>query len=186
MSSKDIESISMTVLGVAIAAVVSFAVVAVRIGEDFAIPVGIISAIAVAVVLRGPVGKALGVIVTDADADGWPDIFVANDTVRNFFFHNEAGPNGARIYKEIGEPIGAAYADQGKPRGGMAIDWGEFAAGRSAAVIANFATEPYRRLATELEWIGFSNVSVILRGSWQGRDIDHGGLGGGAGLGVYW
>ena len=59
MSSKDIESISMTVLGVAIAAVVSFAVVAVRIGEDFAIPVGIVSAIAVAVVLRGPVGKAL-------------------------------------------------------------------------------------------------------------------------------
>jgi hypothetical protein len=42
------------------------------------------------------------------------------------------------------------------------------------------------RLATELEWIGFQNVSVILRGSWQGRDIDHGGLGGGAGLGVYW
>jgi hypothetical protein len=59
VSSKDIESISMTVLGVAIAFAVSFAVVAVRIGEDFAIPVGIISAIAGAVVLRGPVGKAL-------------------------------------------------------------------------------------------------------------------------------
>jgi len=42
------------------------------------------------------------------------------------------------------------------------------------------------RLATELEWIGFQNVSIIVRGSWQGRDIDHGGLGGGAGLGVYW
>lgn len=42
------------------------------------------------------------------------------------------------------------------------------------------------RLATELEWIGFQNVSVILRGSWQGRDTLHGGLGGGAGLGVYW
>ena len=42
------------------------------------------------------------------------------------------------------------------------------------------------KLGTELEWIGFSNVSVILRGSWQGRDIDHGGLGGGGGLGVYW
>jgi hypothetical protein len=69
MSSKDIESISMTVLGVAIAAVVSFAVVAVRIGEDFAIPVGIISAIAVAVVLRGPVGKALAKrLAGDTDA----------------------------------------------------------------------------------------------------------------------
>ncbi len=42
------------------------------------------------------------------------------------------------------------------------------------------------KLGTELEWIGFENVSVIIRGSWQGRDIEHGGLGGGAGLGVYW
>ncbi len=42
------------------------------------------------------------------------------------------------------------------------------------------------RLATELEWIGFQNVSLIVRGSWQGRDTLHGGLGGGAGLGVYW
>jgi len=42
------------------------------------------------------------------------------------------------------------------------------------------------KLGTELEWIGFRNVSVILRGSWQGRSVDHGGLGGGGGLGVYW
>ncbi len=42
------------------------------------------------------------------------------------------------------------------------------------------------KLGTELEWIGFHNVSVILRGSWQGRSISHGGLGAGGGLGVYW
>lgn len=42
------------------------------------------------------------------------------------------------------------------------------------------------KLGTELEWIGFRNVSVILRGSWQGRSIAHGGLGAGGGLGVYW
>ncbi len=42
------------------------------------------------------------------------------------------------------------------------------------------------KLATELEWIGFSSVSIILRGSWQGRDINHGGIGGGGGLGFYW
>jgi predicted HAD superfamily phosphohydrolase len=59
MSSKDIESISMTVLGVVVAAAVSYAVVAVRLGEGFAIPVGIIAAMACAVVLRGPVGQAL-------------------------------------------------------------------------------------------------------------------------------
>ncbi|MGH7516675.1 MAG: hypothetical protein ACREOC_04275 [Gemmatimonadales bacterium] len=59
MSSKDIESIGMTVLGVVVAAAVSFAVVAVRVGEAFAIPVGIVASIAFAVVMRGPVGKAL-------------------------------------------------------------------------------------------------------------------------------
>ncbi len=59
MSSKDIESIGMTVMAVAVAAAVSYAVVAVRLGEGFAIPVGIIGSIAVAVVLRGPLGEAL-------------------------------------------------------------------------------------------------------------------------------
>jgi hypothetical protein len=42
------------------------------------------------------------------------------------------------------------------------------------------------KLGTELEWIGFHNVSIILRGSWQGRNANHGGVGGGGGLGFYW
>lgn len=35
-----------------------------------------------------PVGKSLGVVLCDPDEDGWPDLVVANDSVRNFFFHN--------------------------------------------------------------------------------------------------
>lgn len=92
------------------------------------------------------VGKSLGVVVCDPDNDGWPDIVVANDTVRNFFFHNEANPDGSRKFSEIGVPIGAAYADGGRPRGGMGIDWGEFAPERSAIVVANFANEPLTML----------------------------------------
>ena len=83
------------------------------------------------------VGKSLGVIVCDPDEDGWPDIVVANDTVRNFFFHNLGGTK----FEEIGVNAGVAYAE-GRTRGAMGIDWGEFQSGRCAIVIANFANEP--------------------------------------------
>jgi hypothetical protein len=94
--------------------------------------------------LARPVGKALGVIVCDPDADGWPDLVVANDTVRNFFFHNQRDGT----FRERGEEVGIAYAD-GKPRGAMGIDWGEYRAGQSALLIGNFANEPDTLLRQE-------------------------------------
>lgn len=41
-------------------------------------------------------------------------------------------------------------------------------------------------LGTELELYAIRNVSLLARGSWQGRSIDHGGLGGGAGVAFNW
>jgi hypothetical protein len=91
--------------------------------------------------VRG-VGKSLGVVVCDLDEDGWPDIVVANDMVRNFFFHNEPGPNGSRVFKEMGQRAGLAYAD-GNPRGAMGIDFGiDFRPGESGLLVGNFANEP--------------------------------------------
>jgi hypothetical protein len=90
---------------------------------------------------RRSVGKSLGIIVCDPDEDGWPDLVVANDTVRNFFFHNVPDGKGGRKFEEIGVPKGVAYAE-GRPRGAMGIDWGEYRPGRSALLIANFANEP--------------------------------------------
>jgi hypothetical protein len=94
-----------------------------------------------------PVGKSLGVAVCDLDEDGWPDIAVANDTVRNFLFHNQK--NG--VFKEIGREAGIAFAE-GVARGAMGIDWGEFRNGvkkdgkvegsKCAIIIGNFANEP--------------------------------------------
>jgi hypothetical protein len=90
-----------------------------------------------------PVGKSLGVIVSDVDDDGWPDVVVANDTQRNFFFHNVAdGATGGRRFREIGEATGVAYADR-HARGAMGVDWGPgCAGGKSALLIGNFADEP--------------------------------------------
>jgi len=99
--------------------------------------------------LGKPAGKSLGAIVCDVDGDGWPDIVVANDTVRNFFFHNK----GDGTFEEIGEKCNVAFA-VGDARGAMGIDWGEYRCGAMASngakdrpgmnalLIGNFANEP--------------------------------------------
>jgi enediyne biosynthesis protein E4 len=87
------------------------------------------------------VGKALGVVACDLSEDGWPDIVVGNDTVRNFLFHNVPGPDGTRRFVEKGLAANLAYTE-GRARGAMGIDWGEDRPGKNALVIGNFADEP--------------------------------------------
>jgi hypothetical protein len=106
-------------------------------------------------VFARPIGKSLGIVVVDVDEDGWPDIFVANDTVRNFFFHNQR--NGT--FKERGQESGVAYAE-GTARGAMGIDWGEYRRGQCALWIGNFANEPDTLLRLDNpRWLLFSDVA---------------------------
>ncbi len=86
------------------------------------------------------VGKSLGVCVLDIDDDGWPDVFVANDTVRNFLFKNVPA-NAGRRFEEIGLASGAAYAD-GRPRGGMGVDEATYRSRQRSLAVGNFANEP--------------------------------------------
>jgi len=104
-----------------------------------------------------PAGKSLGVIVLDADEDGWPDLVVANDTVRNFFFHNK----GNGTFKEIGQPAGVAFVE-GVARGAMGIDFAEFRPGQCAILIGNFANEPdaFLRVVDQKKLLFNDNASV--------------------------
>ncbi|UCC56729.1 MAG: CRTAC1 family protein, partial [Gammaproteobacteria bacterium] len=85
-----------------------------------------------------PEGKALGVAPVDYDRDGWIDLFVANDTTRNFLYHNLG--NGR--FEEIGSLEGIAYDRNGKATGAMGIDTAYFRNDNELGIgIGNFANE---------------------------------------------
>ena len=67
-------------------------------------------------------GKGLGVAVHDFDRDGWPDIFVANDSVAQQLFHNLH--NGK--FEEIAVGSGIAYNGNGASFAGMGADFSDY------------------------------------------------------------
>lgn len=65
-------------------------------------------------------GKCLGLVTADFDGDGWPDIFVANDSVMNFFYRNR----GDGTFEESGLVSGTGFSDDGQAEAGMGVDAG--------------------------------------------------------------
>ena len=66
--------------------------------------------------------KSLGVAMLDYDQDGWPDLFVANDTQPNKLYRNLR--NGT--FTDVAVEAGVAFSDDGKARAGMGVDAGDF------------------------------------------------------------
>ena len=67
-------------------------------------------------------GKGLGVVTTDVNNDGRPDLLVANDTVQNFLFVNR-GPNK---WEEIALSAEVGFSENGQARSGMGVDSADF------------------------------------------------------------
>jgi hypothetical protein len=82
--------------------------------------------------------KSLGVALIDHDQDGWPDLFVANDTQPNKLYRNLR--NGT--FRDVGLDAGVALSEDGRARAGMGIDVADFDnSGRAGAAITNFEGE---------------------------------------------
>ena len=67
-------------------------------------------------------GRGMGVVVCDYDNDGRPDIYVTNDTNRNFLYHNNG--NGTFIDESLFN--GTGYDENGIAEGSMGVDCGDY------------------------------------------------------------
>ena len=63
-------------------------------------------------------GNGLGVVTFDYDKDGWQDVFIANDSMANYLFHNNR--NGT--FSEVGYMAGVAASQDGRTEAGMGTD----------------------------------------------------------------
>lgn len=90
-------------------------------------------------------GKGLGILPTDVNDDGWPDLVVTNDTTPNHLFLNEGGKG----FRNAADEMGIAVDENGKARAGMGVDAADPRnEGGLALTIGNFAHEGlslYRR-----------------------------------------
>ncbi len=85
---------------------------------------------------KTPGTYGLGVLVADFDDDGWPDIFVANDSTSSALYHN----NHDGTFTDIAIEAGAAYSPDGKPQAGMGVAAGDYDCdGRLDIIKTNFA-----------------------------------------------
>jgi hypothetical protein len=88
--------------------------------------------------LNDSTSKSLGIAVLDYDNDGWPDLFVSNDTEPNKLYHN----NHNGTFTDVAVAAGIAYSEAGTVRAGMGTDAADYDnSGFPGLLIGNFTNE---------------------------------------------
>ena len=94
-------------------------------------------------------GRGLGVVLADLNADGRPDVYVANDMDFNFLYFNRGGK-----FEERGTAAGVAADERGRPEGSMGLDVADYdGTGRASVWVTNYQGELhalYRNMGREL------------------------------------
>src|SRR6185437_1838469 len=73
-------------------------------------------------ILKTPGTYGLGVLVCDFDNDGWPDIYVANDSTSSTLYRN----NHDGTFTDIAIESGIAFSADGKSQAGMGVDAADY------------------------------------------------------------
>ena len=132
--------------------------------------------------IADPSGKGLGVAFADFDNDGWTDVFVANDSVRQSLYRNK----GDGTFEDIAVISGAAYDEDGRTFAGMGIDCADYDNdGYMDVFITTLSNEKYAlyRNNGDLSFTYATNTTgvgqiTLLYSGWGTRfvDVDNDGL----------
>ncbi|PYS37333.1 MAG: hypothetical protein DMG14_21620 [Acidobacteria bacterium] len=132
--------------------------------------------------IKDPNYYGFGVIFSDFDNDGWPDIYVANDGNPNFLFPN----NGNGTFTEVGVLSGTALNEAGRAQSGMGVAVGDYDAnGLFDIFVTNFAGDTntlYQNMgkllfADTTSIAGLGEISLQYLGWGAGfEDFDNDGL----------
>jgi enediyne biosynthesis protein E4 len=122
-------------------------------------------------------GKGLGVAIADYDRDGWTDIFIANDSIPEYLFHNK----GDGTFEEVGLVSGAAMDGNGATFAGMGVDFADYNNdGWPDIIVTDLANQRYAlyRNARDGTFDYATNSTglgaiTLLHSGWGARFIDY-------------
>ncbi len=127
--------------------------------------------------IADPGGKGLGVSFADYDHDGFVDVYVANDSVQSFLYHNK----GNGTFTDVGLLAGVGFNEDGKTFAGMGVDFADYDNdGHPDIFVTDLSNERYRlfrqnddgsfRDLTTMSGVG---GATLLFSGWGTRFVDY-------------
>jgi hypothetical protein len=120
-------------------------------------------------------GKGLGIAMNDYDRDGWPDVFIANDSLPQQLFHNRKDGT----FEEVAVDVGAAYDSDGRSFSGMGSDFADYDNDGWPDIFVNaLASQRYALFHNGhgvFDYVSESNgvgAASILHSGWGAKFID--------------
>ncbi len=102
------------------------------------------------------IGYGMGIVSADFDGDGWPDIYVGNDVMENFLFHNKKDGT----FEEIGVLAGVGYDQYGDPQGTMGVNVGDYNGDGLLDILVTDYQDQVNTLYRNLGNLQFQDVTV--------------------------